>query len=109
MNNIDLADLITSMGKSVEDSVAVMQKEKSKVQLEEFECTLTLAADIDETTLKNQPSNLTPISGLKFLSVKPKKVSVRLADKMSKQPSHNLQPDLGTLTIRAIFTPNTED
>jgi len=109
MKNIDLSGLITSMSKSVEESVEIMKKEKSKVLLEEFECTLTLNAEIDEATLKKQQSHLESPSGLKFVKLKPKKISARLTEREPRQTPANLQPELGTLTIRAIFTPNNDD
>lgn len=103
MKDIALSELILSMGQSVESSTLIMKKNDTKVRLEEFECTLTLDADIDEKSLKKQRSGLTPNTGLKFLEVNTKKNKFT-ATLPSTTPVSSPSPEKGVLTIRAIFS-----
>lgn len=92
------------MAKSVDDAIDEMRREKVKAGLEEFECTLTLLVDVDVEPLRKKPAkgNSPVLNGLKLLEVHKTKP---LKPSMVAVPE---QPEKGTLTIRAVFSPSEE-
>lgn len=102
MPKIDLSAFVTSMAKSVDDAVEEMRREKVKAGLEEFECTLTLLVDVDVEPMTKPPAkgNSPGLNGLKLLEVY--KTTKPLKTPIVSVPE---QPEKGTITIRAVFSP----
>jgi len=102
MKQFDLSNLITSMGKSFSDAVIEMKKSKIACDLEEFECTVTLQTEVDTAKIGIEENTKT-VKGLRFYETRkimlPKKEYIKQEGETPK----------GTLVLRAIFSPKTEE
>ncbi|MFN3980387.1 MAG: hypothetical protein ACK4SA_08395 [Caldilinea sp.] len=97
-SRVNLATLLTSIGKSVNDARAEMQRARIVADLEEFECTLTLSVEIDEEPLRKPATDEKSAVGLRMLRIY-SEPPVRLPSSGAQE-----QPGAGTLTIRALFS-----
>lgn len=101
-SRVNLATLLTSIGKSVNDARAEMARAHVAADLEEFECTLTLAVEIDEEPLRKPMTDEKSAVGLRMLRIHSEPAGRPPASGAQEQPS------AGTLTIRALFSPGRE-
>ncbi|WP_017446754.1 hypothetical protein [Gayadomonas joobiniege] len=104
MKNIDLSQLILSMGESVEESHKTMKEMKLNVALEELEVTLTMQSELDETSVQNKPAPRDPKKGLRFAHLKPKLKPRVLSRVPNNQNTSVKQEQTGTLTLHALFS-----
>ena len=83
MKNIDLSNILLSLGKSVDKATIDLRKSKLNCELEEVECEIELSVDIDKESLNKDPKNVTPFN---FIDVR----SAMMADRIKPLP-----PNLG--------------
>lgn len=113
MKNVDLSNILISMGKSVDQATNDLRKQKLNSELEEVECEISLSVEIDPETLDKAPSQ---VKALKFAEIKRERF-INLPNLGSGRPL-----DLGdrgevpiedskasTLKIRALFSTKLSD
>jgi hypothetical protein len=111
MKNINISDLISSLGKSVDDAIEDLKRSKVSCDLEEFELTATFKAELDtlETGIDPKTKN---IKGLSFFETRKNLLAnsaitnkvKTIADKNMIQEEENT----GSITVRIVFSPKTE-
>lgn len=108
MKNVDLSNILISMGKSVDQATGDLRKQKLNCDLEEVECELSLSVEIDAKTLDKKP---TQVKALKFAEIKREKFknipslgSHRPSDSSEREQPPVEDSKVSTLKIRAIFS-----
>ncbi len=93
-NELQLSNILTAMGKSVDEAVEQMHRENIACDLEEFECTLELDAtpNLSAHKTSKQGSN----TQLTFFESTKKSFS---------RPTSTSTSTKNTFTIRAVFSP----
>ncbi len=101
MKQFDLSNLVISMGKSVEDAVFEMKQANVACELEELECTVTIETklDVERVGIKGDSGQPLQIKGLRFLEI----------GRSATPRDLTVPSEIGTLTIRALFSPGYSD
>lgn len=99
MPRLPVSSLIASIASSVDEAAAHMKKRGLNVQLEEVECSLTIEAEVDTTTVGSDQGLFVNVPDRSRLPIKTKKG-------VEVQPA---EPQRGTLTLRAVIQPGLRD
>ena len=116
MKNIDLSNILLSLGKSVDKATIDLRKSNLNCELDEVEFEIELSVDLDKETLDKEPKSVKQINFLDIRSaavidrsrpVKP--VIKKLTKEGTGSGEHQESCDLTRFRIKALFTTKLYD
>jgi len=99
MPDVDLHEILVGLAESFEEGASVLERGRSRVSIEEMECTIRFDAAIDTEGLSTKSKKRLTKRGLKLFDVRPYPVKpVRPAE------SKELQYTPPSVEVRVVFS-----